>query len=324
MTSATVNSTDSKHVFNSIQKCLLFGGLFSSSLAALHAQLLALNPEFFPELESHSDELIRLKGLAELYPGTILFEEPKLATRSQRQEAARIEELPREITYVRIYRLDEAITALKKVINHPALILDMRYLQTDSSGIALANLLSSEGNVASVTAVGEVTIEVKGAASDANKPSAPRSYPAIVLCNRETAGPFEAILHSLQSNHCIIAVGEATAGRTGYYRASEHGTWVISGEVRPTTETSILATGFVPRIEIDATPHSNYISYHLYEAGTSLTRLLRDDTKQLEHSATDKNKLDKSAETFEPDVVLQRGVDIVAALQVLQQLPENQ
>ncbi|MEN8662615.1 MAG: hypothetical protein ACN4GF_03715 [Lentimonas sp.] len=290
----------------------------------MHAQAPAFESEFFPELDAHSDELIRLKGLAELYPGTILFEEPKLAIRSQREEAASIEELPREITYVRIYRLEEAITALKEVVNHPALILDMRYLQSDRSGIALANLLNRENNTATLTAVGQITIEVKGTAKDPEDASSQRSYPAIVLCNRETAGPFEAILHSLQSQGCILAVGEATSGRTGYYQASDHGAWIIEGEVRPTPELSILETGFVPRIEIDATPESNYISYYLYEAGTSITRLLRDDTKQSVTPKDDEAKTNKeTAETFEPDAVLQRGVDIVAALQVLQQLPEN-
>lgn len=309
---------------NRIHKRLLICSLLCGSITALHAQSPNLEADFFPRLDTHSDELIRLKGLAELYPGRILFEEPKLATRSQREEAARIEELPREITYVRIYRLDEAITALKEVIEHSALILDMRYLQSGSSGTAFASLLNSQGHVASISTIGQISIKANHTAEELKETTSTRSYPAIVLCNRETAGPFEAILHSLQSNDCIIAVGEATAGRTGYYTKSDHNAWIIEGEVRPTPDISILETGFVPRIEIDATPESNYISYHLYEAGTSITRLLRNDAQQaLQNKKNDETNSKESIETSEPDAVLQRGVDIVAALQILQELPEN-
>jgi len=308
----------------SAQRLLKIGSCLLGAVCGASSHSAELNLEFFPGLESHSEEVIRLRGLADLYPNTIWFEDPKLETRSLRDEAARIEELPREITYARVYRLDEAVSAIREVIDNPALIIDMRYLQSESSGIALASLLNSDRKVASVAAVGDVTVEIKDSINQRETIALQRSYPAIVLCNRETAGPFEAILHALQANGCIIAVGEATAGRTGYYKQSDTGAWIIAGEIRPSADVSILASGFVPRIEIEATPESNYLSYHLFEAGTPIARLLRNDAqKQAPTPKDDDDSDEKEDEDFEPDAVLQRGVDIVAALQVLEQLPEN-
>ncbi|MGJ8640243.1 MAG: hypothetical protein ACSHYA_12710 [Opitutaceae bacterium] len=295
---------------------LVFAGLTSTDCVAKAS----LGAEFFPDLANHSEESIRLRGLAELYPQTILFEDPKIEVRSLREEAARVEKLPQDITYVRVYRLKEAVTAIKEVIDQPALILDLRYLKSENSGIELARLLNRCQEPISVSAVGKVSITVS---EKADSTVTPRNHPAIILCNRETAGPFEAVLHNLQSLDCVIAVGEATAGRTGSYRAEGDNTWIIEGEVRPTPELSLLTTGFVPRIEIEATPTSNYLSYHLYEAGTPINRLLRRARQQsLPASATEGTETE-SAEPSEPDAVLQRAIDIVAALQILQQLPEN-
>lgn len=281
-----------------------------------------VDTKFFPNLDQHTDETIQLRGLASLYPGTIFFEAPELSTRSQRQEAAKVETLPNKITYVRIYRLEEAIAAIQKTMDQPALILDLRYLQSESSGVKLANLLNSEPAVKSLTAVGKVPAKIQDALDELSIAATKRSYPAIVLCNRETAGPFEAILQILQSNGCIIGVGEATAGRTGFYTNLNDQAWVIEGELRPTPKMSLIKTGFVPRIEIEATPESNYLSYNIYEAGTPITRVLRNGNLLTSKDKKD-DKVDSEAEKFEPDAVLQRGVDIVAALQVLQQLPES-
>lgn len=278
--------------------------------------------DFFPKLDQHSDETIQLHGLASLYPGTILFEAPELATRSLRVEAAKIEDLPNDIAYVRVYRLEEAITAIQKTVEKPALILDLRYLQSESSGVELASLLNNEPDINSLTTLGDVPHSIQSAINEIVISAAKRSYPAIVLCNRETAGPFEAILHILQKNGCIIGVGEATAGRTGFYKTEDQQAWIIEGELRPSPDVSLINRGFAPRIRMEATPESNYISYHIYEAGTPIARLLRSN-KPLIPQADEKAESETDAKKFEPDAVLQRGVDIIAALQVLQQLPEK-
>ncbi|MGJ8652935.1 MAG: hypothetical protein ACSHX8_06640 [Opitutaceae bacterium] len=305
---------------NSLKQCFNLALLFCGS-ALLPADT-QIDTEFFPGLDDQSDETIHLHGLASLYPGTILFKTPELLTRSQRQEAAKVEDLPNKIAYVRIYRLEEAISAIRKTVDTPALILDLRYLQAESLGAELASLLSSEPRIESLTAIGKVPASIEEALGELSISATKRTYPAIVLCNRETAGPFEAILHILQKNGSIIGVGEATAGRTGFYKKAKDQIWVIEGELRPTQNTSLINTGFVPRIEIDATPESNYMSYHIYEAGTPISRVLRKENL-LATDDTEDSTEDADAEKFEPDHVLQRGVDIVAALQVLQQLPES-
>jgi hypothetical protein len=300
------------------KQCIHLALLLCGSLA-LTAEV-DLDAEFFPKLDQHSDETIRLHGLASLYPGTVLFETPELATRSQRVEAAKIEDLPNNIAYVRIYRLDEAISAIRDTIKRPALILDLRYLQSESAGIELANLLNSQSNVDSLTAVGQLPSSIQSAIDEIAVKAANRKYPAIVLCNRETAGPFEAILQILQKNGCIIGVGEATAGRTGFYKTEDEQTWIIEGELRPSPHESLINQGFIPRIQMQATPESNYVSYHIYEAGTPISRLLRGNKPIMPESD---EPSESAPDKFEPDAVLQRGVDIVAALQVLQQLPNN-
>lgn len=306
-------------MFNRFHKGLTVS-LFTA-FTLCHATLaVSLDEAFFPDLSKHSEDSIRLHGLAQLYPGTILFESPELVARSEREEAARIEKLPRRITYIRIYRLDEAIPVIKEAISAPAVILDMRYLQSTHSGAELVQLLQSKQEANDFTVVGKapeaVLTELK---SIDQAPQAKRRYPAVVLCNRQTAGPFEAILHSLQTNGSIIAVGEATSGRTGYYKQTMPDTWIIEGELRPDPNTSLIASGFIPRIEINSSPEKNYMSYHLYEAGTKITRLLKDDSEGLVKDDEDA----EAEESFEPDAVLQRGVDIVAALQILQQLPDS-
>ncbi|MGC6424799.1 MAG: hypothetical protein ACON4O_07420 [Lentimonas sp.] len=298
-------------------------GIGSTFLALLGVSALEYDEAFFPAFKQHSAESLQLRGLAELYPNTILFEAPELKVRSLREEAASIETIPPDITYVRIYRLEEAIDVIQKVIESPALILDMRYLQSESAGMELARLLNNGSNTASVTVVGEVPVSITTSKTKLEKETTPRKHPAIVLCNRQTAGPFEAMLHSLQSNQSVIAVGEATAGRTGSYKKTNNEIWMIKGEVRPDADTSLLATGFIPRIAIDATPETNYLSYNLYEAGTPISHLLRGERITNEAVSENEDRAADGAETFEPDAVLQRAVDIVAALQILQQLPDN-
>lgn len=308
-------------MLNFIHKRPLLACLLTSVALVKLTSGAPLDPTFFPEAAKHSDEVIRVHGLAQLYPGTILFESPELITRSEREEAARIEKLPRNITYIRIYRLDEAIPVIKEALSEQAVILDMRYLQSSHTGAALVPLLQSQQTATQVTPTGAVPKAIINQLQALQDTTAnTRRYPTVVLCNRQTAGPFEAILYSLQSNGSIIVVGEATAGRTGYYKQTETQAWMIEGELRPTAETSLIATGVIPRIEIEGSPEKNYMSYHLYEAGTNILRLLKDDTVKATMGAEEH---ELGEQDFEPDAVLQRGVDIVAALQILQQLPDS-
>lgn len=269
----------------------------------------------FPSLSDYSDEVIRLHGLAELYPGRVLFEDPQLATTTESRVATRVEDLPRAIKYIRLYRLDEAKSVLAEFHTHPALILDFRFLKSEQAAVDTLAAFTPSQTLQSLTTIGSVPADLI-TLSDGS--TAQRDTPVIVLCNRETAGPFEAVLHQLQQTGAIIAVGEPTAGRTGFYKKTAHNTWVLNGELRPDNETSLVGVGFEPRIQLEIDVEENYLSYHLYEAGTDIAQLLRqDDRIDISHET-----LESDSVLTEPDRILQRGVDIIAALQILQQQPE--
>ena len=275
-----------------------------------------IDAKLFPGFEDYSDEAIRLHGLAELFPSRVVFEDPKLVTSTESRVASRVDDLPRAIKYIRLYRLDEAEAVLAEFQAHPALILDFRFLKSEHAAIETLGCLAPEQWTDGLTTVGTVPEDLIEPSISA---ATPRDTPAIVLCNRETAGPFEAILHKLQESGAIIAVGEPTAGRTGFYEKTEHGAWILNGEIRPDSDTSLVGVGFQPRIQLELDAEENYLSYHLYEAGTTMTQLLR---KENATGSESKQEIKGDRVIIEPDRILQRGVDIIAALKILQQQPE--
>ncbi|CAA6693810.1 MULTISPECIES: S41 family peptidase [unclassified Lentimonas] len=286
-------------------------------VAAASSQAQGLDEALFPGLDRHSDESIRLHGLAQLYPGRVLFEAPQLTTVTESRVATRVEDLPREIKYVRLYRLDEAQAVLEAFQSHQALILDFRFLKSEDTAIDLFDHFATTGWTQELTTIG--TVPAGLIETDLNDSYTLRDTPVIVLCNRETAGPFEAILHTLQGNGSIIAVGEPTAGHTGFYEPTVPNAWILNGEIRPDHDTSLVGSGFLPRIQIALNAEANYLTYHLYEAGTDITQLLRKANQTTAQSDDTLNDHDIPIET---DQILQRGVDIIAALQTLQHQPE--
>jgi hypothetical protein len=290
-------------------KQLLRSAVYAATAVFASAQDIDLS--FFPGIEDYSDESIRLHGLAQLYPGRVLFDDPRLEITSASHEAARVDDLPRDIKYIRLYRLDETQQVLSEYKEHPALIVDFRYLKSELAAINLLHAFAQKEWLSELTLSGKVPEGLINKRTAA--PFTQRDKPVVVLCNRETAGPFEAILDQLQRSGAIIAVGEPSAGRTGFYNKTGSGAWTLHGEIRPDADTSLVGVGFQPRILIETSAEENYLSYHLYEAGTPITRLLRDN-----ESKSDSDEAEKTLFDNEPDRVLQRGVDIVAALQILE------
>ena len=296
-----------KHILSTTVVCI----------SAVCSQAHGVDESLFPGLSTYSDEAIRLHGLAQLYPGRVLFEAPQLTTATESRVATRVEDLPRAIKYIRLYRLDEAKSVLAAFQAHQALILDFRFLKSERSAIDLFDTFATTGWTEGLTPLGNVPEQMTDAKLSDSYTL--RDAPVIVLCNRETAGPFEAILHTLQQNGSIIAVGEPTAGRTGFYRKVATGAWILNGELRPDSDTSLVGHGFQPRIQIPLTAEQSYLCYHLYEAGTDIAQLLRQEKRDTDPSDQTPEHTDAPIQT---DEVLQRGVDIIAALQTLQQQPE--
>jgi hypothetical protein len=280
----------------------------------------ALDPAFFPPGQSEAAEHLQLLGLAQVFPGRVLFEEPVPAADPVREEPVRVEDLRRKIRYLRVYRLEGALPTLVDNTGHAALILDLRYLDSTGAGAGLAALSGESEIPRSLRLVGEVPEGLRTSLQASAPEGAGREHPVVVLCNRRTAGPFEAVLHALQERGRIIGVGEATAGRTGFYRrhAGDPPVWIQCGEIRPPDGASLVGRGFVPRISVETTAEENYAGYFAYESGMALDWLLR-------HSDALSSGEDGEGEE-EPggaDPVLQRGVDIIAALQVLGRLPDS-
>ena len=272
--------------------------------------------ELFPGIDAYTKEEIRWQGLARLYPQRVRFESPELHPNRLSGHATRIEDLPRSIKYIRVYRLDEALKTIETQIRHPALLLDFRYLKSTVLGVELAAMLGCQSAVSNILPIGNIPRVISHSLRGSDMAVvSPRSTPIVVLCNEQTEGPFEAILHNLQHAGAIILVGEATTGHTGYYKKIGNTTWVLEGELRPTPSDSLVGVGVTPRIKVATSAEQSYINYHLYEAGTPIQQLLN-PAKQ--HTPDSSQPASGSAPR-NTDVVLQRGTDIVAALQILQQ-----
>lgn len=268
-----------------------------------------LDSDLFDGIASHSDASVRLHGLAALYPGRVLFQEPSFSVNEERSDAFSIETIRTDITYIRVYRLEDALESIQAHLSATSLILDLRYTQSEALAGELSLALDRAKSHNQLTARGilpDPIIKLLAVDYDAVEPV--RDSAIVVLCNQKTAGPFEALLHNLQASGAIIAVGESTAGRTGYYKEVEGPAWLLDGEIRADGQTSLVGTGFVPRISVTLSPQQHYTAYHWYEAGSSLDQIL--------NGIPDEDGNDTSPKTIDP--VLERGVEIVAALQILQ------
>ncbi len=276
-----------------------------------------LNSDLFPGITNYSDTDLQLNGIARLYPDRVRFTSPERKSASQRPTATAVEKLPRDITYIRIYRLEEAFANSDIYAETAALILDLRYVHSNSIGAGLAALFPEKEDLKIVNHLGNIPNSVESEISSKLHVSQKREHPIIVLVNRHTAGPFEATLSNLQSEGLAIVVGEKTAGSTGFYKKINPSTWILDGEVLPTKGTSIVGIGLSPRITLETNPKSCYLSYQLYEAGTPLEKILGKSTVKKttpEDEGTDAPILS--------DPALKRGLETIEAMKVLGTLPE--
>lgn len=286
-------------------------------LSVCSGRIPEMDPALFPGLAQHADEALQLQGIARLYPGRIIFKAPVQATPpSPDSRAVSVESLPGNITYLRIYQLDGALPTLVQHLHDSSLILDVRYLQSFSGVIDFGKLFT-DPKLQTVGTIPEAWLLAKEADTERRK------LPAVVLCNQQTAGPLEAMLAQLQEEKHILAVGSATAGRTGYYsEATElNQTWILSGEIRPNPELSLIPNGFKPRILIPEDAKSAYRAYYLYEAGTPIEQLVaKTEPKPVRNGEGEEPSEEDQNAT--KDFILQKAIDVVAALQILDQVPK--
>jgi hypothetical protein len=168
----------------------------------------------------------------------------------------------------------------------------------------------------------------------------------LVLVNGQTAGALEAWLEAFQEKESVLAVGTLTAGQPGTYHTTPGHTdyYLLDGELQPDSG-SIAGTGLKPRFEVEVTPEQNKLAYDRVESGTDVLAMLRRDrvttaanaiapapapangtaTPSTIPAATPAAPITPAVAPAEEvgDPVLQRAVDVVAALQVLGRVPSS-
>lgn len=267
-----------------------------------------LSPALFPGLDQYTDDELRLHGLASLYPERILFNAPERHVPDRSQRAASAETLQNSIAYLRIYRFDEAVEALNAQLNAPSLIIDLRYAQSRGVELEFFDRLSPDPLPTQIQCTGNPNAFSLNAITQHPRRT-PELAPPVILINAQTAGPFEAALQALQHSGAILCVGSSSAGKTAHYkRQSDH--WIIDAEIQAKTLPSLIPDGLTPRIPVSVEAEHDFIAYQLYESGSELIDLLPTPNTH-EHTSV-------APSSDQPvDHILHRGIEIVAALQIL-------
>ncbi len=320
-------------------------------LVFLAAAMLALPPDvnstLFPGVDTRDPAEIELAGLAALYPGGVLHQPPQKLQDANLGRLPKSVELPRNalnINYVRVYDLHVSKKQLEDALAaNTMLIIDFRYVYAEAADAEdFADDLAKAG-LASVPLRGVGTIHNP---ADLPMPANPDRPPplVLVLVNGQTAGTLEAWLEAFQEKESVLAVGTPTAGQPGTYHTAPGHTdyYILDGELEPDQEispdsVSVLGTGLKPRFAVEVTPEQNKRAYALVENGTDVLAMLRRDhvtaaAAALAPAPTNSTSIPAtqaapatSATTTEDvgDPVLQRAVDVVAALQVLGRVPSS-
>jgi len=309
--------------------------------ALLAAALLALppgvDPALFPGADTRDPVEIELAGLSELYPGGVLHKPPQQLQVANLGRLPKSVELPRNVYYMRVYDLKVSKTQLADALaNNALLIVDFRYVYAEAPDAEdIADTLAKAG-LTSVPVHGLGTLHEP---ADLPAPSNGDKTPplVLVLVNGQTAGTLETWLAAFQEKESVLAVGTPTAGQPGsYHPAPGHPDYfLLDGELQPESG-SVAGVGLQPRFVVEVTPEQNKLAYDRVESGTDVSAMLRRDRVMAAAAAIVPSPASGTAPpatTPTPstspatpaveagDLVLQRAVDVVAALQILGRVP---
>jgi hypothetical protein len=305
----------------------------------LCATLVALPPDVDPAMLPGVAKLapaeIEYAGLAALYPGAVLHGPPQATNPGNASRNLYPTDLSHNITYARLYDVGNSTADLAKLLkSNNALILDLRYLAPDAAAAeALATTLRNAGlDCAPVHAVGNIATPAKFTPPD---PAAGHTPPLVLaLVNRETAGPLEAWLAAFQDRESVLAVGTPTAGQPGVYQQAEDAPeyYILTGFLQPESG-SIVGAGLKPRFPVDVTPEEDYRAWDTLEKDPDeFASLLQHDRSPTAPTPAPSAASAANATVATPaaapednliDPVLQRAVDVVAALQLLGRMPAS-
>jgi hypothetical protein len=307
----------------------------------LSAVLLALPPGIDPALFPDVDKLpageIELAGLASLYQGRILHEAPHTLDDQDKGREPKLYALPRNLNYLRVFDLGKALPQIgEQLKENPALILDLRFVWADAKDAAdFAGVLSQAGlEYDDVHAEGDGLPEPGKLPAPDPKDTKPAPV-VLVLVNGLTAGPLETWLAAFQQKESVLLVGTPTAGQSAHYKPMpDHpGYYIIDGDLLlgpVSSSISLVGKGVQPRFLVDVTPEQSYTAYHFLDNRDDIATLLRHDATTPAPAPAKiatpalSAPIPQSVPTQEiSDPVLQRAVDVVAALQVLGRLPSS-
>lgn len=308
----------------------------------LHDQKL-FPPEFFPGLQEQSDAAVLLAGLRSIYPKRILDHAP----RSEMPEPTPpvVRELGKSGTYIRVLNLQEALPIIEEHFDSEVLLLDFRFLAADlESTIDLGAMLSRQSRL-EFSLVGDYPsfgYSLEDGVLSVESRSLRSSKPAIfTLSNHLTRGPIEALLDQLKTDGDIISIGTASAGRTAIFHQfpTLPSYYLMTGEIRAQEGNSLVESGFVPQVNVSVTPDNDLIGYSGLRKSVTIDQviqarveklrfdeatLLRERGLESSQSSSPATKNDEADEIAEVplDLILQRAMNIVKALQALGRIGE--
>lgn len=289
-------------------------------------------PEFFPNLSEVSQEELVLAGLQSLYPKRILSEPPEPDLPEPAEPVVR--EIGSDGVYIRVVHLPEALSVITANLNRPLVVLDLRFLSADlDSTLALGSLLTRQKELRLALA-GDYPVpdEYRKGSAVTLRGEGLRAgnQTTFTLTNHETRGPIEALLAQLKADGEIISVGAPSPGETAAFRPFPglESYYLISGEIRPSSGDSLLVSGFVPRVEVDVSHDEDAIGYGGLQEDVSLDDLVQarvskqryDEARLLRERGASPLPEDEPVEDerdLPQDIILQRALNIVKALQAL-------
>jgi hypothetical protein len=294
--------------------------------------------EFFPGLHERSQGELLLAGLRSLFPKRILVSPPQAEL--PEPVAPLVRPIGRDGTYIRVFNLAEALPEIERHLTRQVLLLDFRFLSADlESTMALGALLTRQSRVR-LQVIGDYPVQgvrLENGAVVANGRHLRRPNQAVfTLSNHETRGPIEALLQQLKHDGDTISVGTGSAGQTAAFRQFPElpSYYLIRGEIRGAEGSSLLENGFVPRVSVTVSQEEDLIGYSSLRGEVTLEQVVqarvtkpRFDEARLLRERGDRSPLQpetapqqEDEESPALDLVLQRAMNIVKALQALGQI----
>jgi hypothetical protein len=172
------------------------------------------------------------------------------------------------LDFIRVHDVARDLPAMEEAIAAPALIIDLRAVRGElDESAALGALLTRR----------EIRLETLPKLEPQPAAIAPRGIRrsgqvSLILVNRETSGPLEAVLDALQDAGEVLLVGPRTAGDVGIFQGT--GWQALIGEYRRAGGPSLLDTGVRPVLSVETPLADDEAAWRALESGAPVASLL--------------------------------------------------